>query len=211
MGNGFNKDKLKVASKMGSNRITLQTKKKENELIKSKHEIAVLVNSGKVSKAQIKVESIIRQENIIFVYELVSDYCDLIHERALFIASEKSCPEDLLEAICSIMYSAPRTDIKELTQLMQLFGAKYGKKFVETYKENKSDHVPKRITDALSTKPPPRSLVLEKLQEICDAHNVSFDASSLQVEEKAVAEPSDVEVDQEKVQTSEVLDGPRNL
>merc|ERR1719204_1999330 len=84
---------------------------------------------------------------------------------------------------------------------MQLFGAKYGKKFVETYKENKSDHVPKRITDALSTKPPPRSLVLEKLQEICDAHNVSFDASSLQVEEKAVAEPSDVEVDQEKVQT----------
>jgi len=179
MGNSFNKDKLKVSSKMGANRIALQTKKMENALIKNKREIAVLVNAGKQSKARIKVEAIIRDENIIMAYELTGNFCELVHQRALFIAQEKQCPEDILETVCTIIYAAPRCDIKELTELTHLFGAKWGKRFIDTYKENKTGHVSPRIVKALSTTPPAFDQVIEKLKEICKQHDVTFSEENI--------------------------------
>eukprot|EP00494_Astrolonche_serrata_P023980 UN24238 len=110
--------------------------------------------------------------------------CELIHARVMFIVQEKECPADLLDAVCTIMYAAPRTEIKELTELTKLFRSKYGEKFVKTHKENNSSRVSDRIVGWLSTKPPPESDVIEKLAEICKKYKVPFNKKDVKSKPK---------------------------
>jgi len=212
MGNGFNKDKLKVSSKMGANRIKMQTSKLENALIKRKREIAVLIHSGKAGKARIKVESILRDEDIIKCYSLIENMCELVHQRAMFIASEKKCPEDLMECVGTLFYAAPRVDVKELTEIMELFGAKFGRDFVEKNKENKSGRVSNRVIHLLSTQPPTFDRVISKLKEIAAQNDVEFDEETVTEETAFVANPEAEEVDKFKVdELVRVLMDPSNL
>lgn len=199
MGNGFTKDKLKVSSKMGANRIKMQASKMENGLIKRKREIAILINDDKAGKARIKVESILRDEDIIACYNIVENMCELIHQRAMFIASEKTCPEDLMECVGTLFYAAPRVDVKELTEIMQLFGAKFGKGFVEKNKENRSGRVSARIIQLLSTQPPTFDRVIAKLKRIANDNNVEFDEATVTETSAFVTNPVGEEVDKYKV------------
>ena len=47
------------------------------------------------------------------------------------LVSCRDCPEDLKEAISSIVFAAPRSsDLPELMAARQIFGLKYGKEFI---------------------------------------------------------------------------------
>ena len=130
---------------MASQRMKAHQSKKENALVKAKREIAQLLSDDKEQSARIKVEAILREEDLIRVMEWLQMMCDLVSTRIKQIDGSKTCPDDMLETVCTILYCAKRIEIPELTVIGGQFKAKWGNKWFETNVENRSGRVSKQV------------------------------------------------------------------
>ena len=86
----------------------------------------------------------------------------------------KECDPGLEEAIKSIIYAAPRTDVKELQQARALLVEKYGKDFALEAVENSDGKVADRVLKKLRVEPPDPELVTLYLKEIARTYGVSW-------------------------------------
>ena len=86
----------------------------------------------------------------------------------------KECDPGLEEAVKSLIYAAPRTDIKELQQARQLLVEKYGKEFALEAIENSDNKVAERVVKKLRVDPPEPELVNLYLEEIAKAYGVAW-------------------------------------
>eukprot|EP01084_Bolivina_argentea_P049578 91175_1 len=176
MGNGYSTQTLKVKSKMASQRMRAHVSKKENALVKTKRGIATLIAEEKIQSARIKVEGVLREENLMRVYEWLQMMCDLIHQRIKQIeVSKKECPEDLLESVCTLLYCAKRVDIPELSEIGGQFKGKWGEKWFNKHIENRSGRVSKQIIEKLSPQPPKRQTVDRKMKEIATKYDLEWE------------------------------------
>lgn len=91
----------------------------------------------------------------------------------------RECDPGLEEAIKSIIYAAPRTEIKELQQARQLLVEKYGKEFALAAIENTDNKVGDRVLKKLRVEPPSETLVTLYLKEIARTYNVSWGRTPL--------------------------------
>lgn len=86
----------------------------------------------------------------------------------------RECDPGLEEAIKSIIYAAPRTDIKELSQVRSLLVEKYGKDFALAAIENTDNCVSDRVLKKLRVEPPSDLLVSLYLKEIARTYGISW-------------------------------------
>lgn len=78
---GANYSKLKTNLRLAINRLKLLEKKKSELAQKARKEIADYISDGKVERAKIRVEHIIREDYLVEAMELVEMYCDLLLSR----------------------------------------------------------------------------------------------------------------------------------
>lgn len=100
-------------------------------------------------------------------------YCELLLAR-IGLLEAKECDPGLEEAVKSIIYAAPRTDIKELQQTRQLLVEKYGKDFALAAMENSDGKVAERVVKKLRVEPPEQTLVTLYLKEIARTYGVAW-------------------------------------
>lgn len=132
-----------------------------------------LLENGKIDSARIRVENIIRSDITSELHELLELYCELLSARAgLFEGSV--CDPGLEEAVKSIIYAAPKTEIKELSTVRTLLAEKYGKEFVLAAMENTDGKVNEKVVKKLSVEPPREELVVGYLEEIAKAYGVDW-------------------------------------
>ena len=129
---------------------------------------------GKLESARIRVENIIRSDLTTELHEILELYCELLLARAGLLEAPPPCDPGLEEAVKSIIYAAPRTDIKELQQTRALLVAKFGKEFETEAVENKDGRVPERVLRKLRVEPPEKGLVESYLREIADVYDVPY-------------------------------------
>ncbi len=86
----------------------------------------------------------------------------------------KECDPGLEEPIKSIIYAAPRTDIKELQQARALLVEKYGKDFALEAMDNSDGKVAERVLKKLRVEPPDQELVTLYLKEIARTYGVAW-------------------------------------
>ena len=86
----------------------------------------------------------------------------------------KECDPGLEEAIKSIIYAAPRTDVKELQQARALLVEKYGKDFALEAMENSDGKVADRVLKKLRVEPPDPELVTLYLKEIARTYGINW-------------------------------------
>lgn len=84
----------------------------------------------------------------------------------------KECDPGLEEAIKSLIYAAPRTDVKELQQARALLVEKYGKEFAMEAIENSDGKVADRVLKKLRVEPPDPELVTLYLREIARTYGI---------------------------------------
>jgi vacuolar protein sorting-associated protein IST1 len=120
--------------------------------------MAQLLEAGKIDSATIRVENIIRSDIISELHELLELYCELLLARAGLLEGPV-CDPGLEEAVKSIIYAAPKTEIKELIVVRQLLAEKYGKEFVLSAMENRDGMVSEKVVRKLSVEPPRLELV----------------------------------------------------
>ncbi|KAI9808429.1 MAG: hypothetical protein M1827_007248 [Pycnora praestabilis] len=165
--------KIKVQLKLSISRLRMVQQKDTAIAKQQRRSMAQLLEQGKDESAKIRVENIIRSDLTTELLEILELYCELLLAR-IGLLEAKDCDPGLEEAIKSIIYAAPRTDIKELQQARQLLVEKYGKEFALVAMDNSDGKVAERVVKKLKVEPPPPELVTGYLTEIADAYGVQW-------------------------------------
>ncbi|KAK1267273.1 hypothetical protein QJS04_geneDACA000698 [Acorus gramineus] len=181
---GFKASKCKTLLKLTIPRIKLLRNKREVQVKQMRRDIANLLQNGQEATARIRVEHIIREENMMAAQEILELFCELVTVRLPIIETQRECPLDLKEAISSICFAAPRcSDLPELQQVQMLFITKYGKEFVTAATELMPDcGVNRQIIELLSIRAPPVETKLKLLKEIAEEHEVDWDPAATETE-----------------------------
>ncbi|KAK7360278.1 hypothetical protein VNO77_02261 [Canavalia gladiata] len=196
---GFNSSKCKTAAKMAVARIKLLRNKREVVVRQMRRDIALLLQSGQDATARIRVEHVMREQNVLAANEFIELFCELIVARLSIIAKQRDCPADLKEGIASLIFAAPRcSEIPELVALRNVFEKKYGKDFVSAATDLRpSCGVNRQLIDKLSVRTPPGEAKLKALKEIAKEYQIDWDTAE---SEKELLKPPE-----------ELIEGPRTF
>ncbi|KAI9055031.1 hypothetical protein LZ554_002170 [Drepanopeziza brunnea f. sp. 'monogermtubi'] len=165
--------KLKVQLKLSIARLRMVQQKDEAVSKQQRRAMAQLLEAGKVESAKIRVENIIRSDITTELHEILELYCELLLART-GLMEERTCDPGLEEAVKSLIYAAPRTDVKELQQVRNLLVEKYGKEFALEAIENSDAKVSEKVLKKLAVTPPPPELVTGYLEEIARTYGVDW-------------------------------------
>lgn len=158
---------------MAVNRLRL-VQQKETALAKAqRREMAGLLEAGKEASARIRVENIIRNDISVELLEILELYCELLLAR-IGLLDAKECDPGLEEAVCTVIYAAPRTEIKELHTIRDIFVTKFGRDFAKEALESPDVKIPEKVMTKLSVQPPSAELITLYLREIARAYNAPF-------------------------------------
>jgi len=170
----FDENKAKVNLKLALNRMKIQKNKKTNEVKTSRKAIADLLRQGKEEIARVKVESVIRDDMMLQAFEIIELFAELVLSRLSMVKMQAGCPFDLKEAICTLIYCAPRMEAKELLEVRSQFIEKYGKAFASEAMENKGHCVNEKVIHKLSVITPDDCCVVEYLTSIAKEGSVNW-------------------------------------
>lgn len=181
---GFKAAKCKTLLKLTIPRIKLLRNRREIQIKQMRRDIAKLLETGQEATARIRVEHIVREENMMAAQEIIELFSELIAVRLPIIEAQRECPLDLKEAISSVCFAAPRcADLPELLQVQFLFAAKYGKEFVSAATELMPDcGVNRQLIELLSIRAPSAEKKLKLLKEIAEEHEINWDPASSETE-----------------------------
>lgn len=165
--------RMKAQLKMAINRLRLIQNRDTAIAKQQRRAMAELLEQGKEQSARIRVENIVRQDENVELLEMLELYCELLLAR-IGLLEAKECDPGLEEAVTTIIYTAPRTEVKELQQLREIFAHKFGKEFAQAASDNSKGLIQQKVLRRLSTDPPSQELVTLYLTEIAKAYNVPF-------------------------------------
>ncbi|CUM66455.1 uncharacterized protein PRCAT00004119001 [Priceomyces carsonii] len=168
--------KLKTSLKMTISKLKFIQDKKTALAKQQRRLLADLLNQGKESSATIRVENIIREDIYIELLEHLELYCELILARISLITDPNRLTLDpsLKEAVQSIIYATPSSELPEITNLRDIFVIKYGPEFGENASKNTDGAVPDKIVRRCAIEPPPETLVKLYLCEIARAYKAPY-------------------------------------
>ncbi|KAI0685089.1 DUF292-domain-containing protein [Cytidiella melzeri] len=187
----------KSRCRLGVQRLRTLQEKKAAQAKASRRDIALLLEKGKLETARIKVENsentvssawcrrqwltlrlldqVINEDVYVELLELLELYCELLLARfGLLDQSAREPDPGVSEGVCSIIYAAPRTELKELHVLRDILMHKYGREFSVGVMENKDGCVSERVTRKLSTLTPSAQLVDAYLGEIAKGYGIPW-------------------------------------
>lgn len=168
--------KLKTNLNLIMHRLKLVEKKKMELNQKARRTIGEFLNSGKVDRARIRVEQIIREDYIIEAMDLVESYCDFLLSRFGQLQSSKVVDDSLASAVSSLIWVTPRfeNDVPELKVIADQLGRKYGKPYVEAIRDEQIKTVNETLMKKMGTEVPPRVLVEKYLVEIAKDQKIDY-------------------------------------
>ncbi|KAL3282603.1 hypothetical protein HHI36_005778 [Cryptolaemus montrouzieri] len=172
-----NYTKLKTNLRLAMARLKLLEKKKAELAEKSRREIAAFIKEGKIERAKIRVEYIIREDYMVEAMEIVEMYCDLLLARFGLITNMKELDEGISEAVSSLIWVAPRlqSDCNELKVIADLLTAKYGMNYAEACRVESIETINDRLKHKLAIHSPPKLLVEKYMIEIAKSFNIPYE------------------------------------
>ncbi|XP_008194059.1 IST1 homolog isoform X4 [Tribolium castaneum] len=172
-----NYTKLKTNLRLVIARLKLLEKKKTELTEKSRREIADFIAAGKIERAKIRVEYIIREDYLVEAMEIVEMYCDLLLARFGLITNMKELDEGIAEAVSSLIWVAPRlqSDCQELKVIADLLTAKYGQNYAEACRIESVETISEKLKHKLSIQSPAKLLVEKYVIEIAKSYNVPYE------------------------------------
>ncbi|KAF2835634.1 DUF292-domain-containing protein [Patellaria atrata CBS 101060] len=176
--------KLKVQLKLSISRLRMVQQKDSALAKQARRSIAQLLEQSKTESARIRIENIIRSDITTELHEILELYCELLLARSQLLdppsspslrpSSPSSSGPDpgLEEAVRSIIYAAPRTEVKELHAVRALLVEKFGKDFSLSAMEGTG--VAERVLNKLRVETPKPELVEAYLREIARTYGIPY-------------------------------------
>lgn len=171
----FKIETLKTHLSMARIRVQQRNAKQANYSQAAKREIAELLQNGKTSRAEIKTESIVREDYVMEANEILIDLLEMCISRIQVIDKEKVCPPSLLMHISTIIWAANYMEGDDFIKIREDFTLKYGKKFVDEATNNTLGQANTKVVSRLSMMVPERMTVKKYLRMIANQFSVNYD------------------------------------
>lgn len=168
----YSEIKLKSHLMMAIARLQIHGNKKITQAKLQKREIAKLLANDNDEKASIKAEHVIREDFLVEGLQLLELLCELLQERIKYLSSSKTCPDDLLQSVCTVIWAANKVDIEELLVVKAQLIKKFGKDIVK--QSEVPANINERVMSKLSVQPPTNALVIRYLEEIASDNNIDW-------------------------------------
>ncbi|CAL1390711.1 unnamed protein product [Linum trigynum] len=185
LGKSFKASRYKTLSDLVISRIAYLERQHKARCSQARDDVAQLLAQGHLDRALLRVEHAIREQNVLDSYAMIENYCHLISERLIVVETHsKECPEELKEAISSLIFAAARCgDLPELQEMKRLFTSRYGKEFTARATELRNHcGVHPGMANKLSTRQPSLESKIKALKEIAPKSELIT-----QIEEAAVS------------------------
>ncbi|WVQ75287.1 hypothetical protein IAR50_004901 [Cryptococcus sp. DSM 104548] len=179
----WNGPRAKVQIKLSIQRLRTLQEKKHALAKASRRSIADLLAQGRVETCRLRVEGLIQDDIMVEMLEILELYCEKLQARfnMLDVSTASEPDPSISDAVCAIVYAAPRTELKELQVLREILMHKFGRPFALSLlpTEPPPDTVPARIASKLALYQPSAELVDMYLWEIAKGYKVDWVPESI--------------------------------
>ena len=93
---------------VAQNRLSLSRNKRLDSMRKKKTEIIKSLQENNLDVAKAKMDSLIREEDSITVYDILNPLLEILKERVTYIFTSIECPPDLRAQLDSVIYASTR-------------------------------------------------------------------------------------------------------
>ena len=187
MGNDQNKNNKQPTSKAPTvteiktyimviqNKLTLFRNKKISSIKQKRQEAIKSLKENNLDVAKAKMDSIIREEDLITCYDILGPLCEVLKERVTYIMSNSECPQDLRTKLDSLIYASTRMEMEELQTLRNIIMRKYGSHYISKADTNADKLVNVNLVEKLRIKPASDVLVTIRLKQLCKEFKIPFE------------------------------------
>ncbi|XP_025887872.2 uncharacterized protein [Solanum lycopersicum] len=111
-------------------RIKLLKNKRSCIIKQLRDDLSELLRNGHYEIVIDRVEQLSLDERKVAVYDLLESYCEFIMINLPCIRKNKDCPDDINEAVSSLIFASARLgDVPELAAIRKFFSERYGQRF----------------------------------------------------------------------------------
>lgn len=153
-------------------KINIYRQRKVNAIQQRRKELANLLRANNIEVAKAKMETIMRDEDIIAAYDILSPIFEILKEKVTYILSSTSCPNDMHPQIDTLIYAAHRLEVEEMIKLKEVIRSKYGDSYIIQAYQNDFGKVNENIISKLLVKPYPEALILVRLKQFAKEINI---------------------------------------
>ncbi|GFS44348.1 regulator of Vps4 activity in the MVB pathway protein [Actinidia rufa] len=186
----FKSSRLNPQVNLAISRLAVLRKQRQVRCSLARADVVQILNVDHHERALIRVEQVIKEQNMLDVFVMMESYCHLLAERNNLIEQEKVCPEELKEAVSSMLYASTRCgEFPELQEMREIFTSRFGKEFVACATELRNNcGVNPKMIQKLSTRQPSLENRLKVLKEIASENNIVLQMEKYSTEENLETE-----------------------
>lgn len=201
LGRTFRTSKFKPAISLAISRISVLKNQRRARMSVAQSDVIELLKLGHQKRALIRVEQLIKEQNMLDVFVMIEGYCHLLTERLNLVENERGCPEELEEAVSSLIYASTRCgEFPELQELRAMFTSRFGREFTVSAVDLRNNcRVNSKVVAKLSTRRPNLESRMKVLKEIASENDINLqdeEESSITTEKNFNAEQNHSRFDQ---------------
>ncbi|KAJ9147359.1 hypothetical protein P3X46_029533 [Hevea brasiliensis] len=189
LGRKFKTSRFKILAKLAISRVAILRNQRQVRYSHAKSDVVELLNLGHQEQALLRVEHVIKEQNMMDTFAMIEDYCYLLIDRVMLLKKDKECHDDLKEAISSLIFASSRCgEFPELQKIRAIFVTRFGREFAACAVELRNNcGVNSKIMQKLSTRRPSLESRLKVLKDTAFENGIVLNLvedASLVVEEK---------------------------
>ncbi|MCD7456255.1 hypothetical protein HAX54_031036 [Datura stramonium] len=126
-GRKFKASKVTTLANLAISRISILKNQHQVRCSLARSDVTQLLHLGRQEDALHRVELVIKEQNTVDALAMMEKYCQILIEKRVLIKTKGECPEELAEAISSLIFAASRWgEFPELHELREIFTSRYG-------------------------------------------------------------------------------------
>ncbi|XP_010265173.1 PREDICTED: uncharacterized protein LOC104602986 isoform X2 [Nelumbo nucifera] len=176
LGRTFKTYKFKALVNLAISRLAILKNQRQVRCSQARSDVVQLLNLGHHERALLRVEHVIKDQNMLDVFIMIEGYCNLMIERVVLIENNKECPDELKEAISSLIFAASRCgEFPELQEIRAVFTSRFGKEFAARAVElRNSCEVNLKMIQKMSTRSANTESRMKVLKEIATDSGITL-------------------------------------
>ncbi|KAL6566398.1 hypothetical protein OROGR_002013 [Orobanche gracilis] len=176
LGRGFKTAKFKATVALAISRLAVLKNQRQARCSIARSDVVQFLQDNNHDRAILRVEQVMKEQNMLDVFVLVEGYCHLLLERVNLIEHERICPEELHEAVSSLIYAATRCgEFPELQEIRSIFTSRFGREFAARAIELRNNcGVNPKVIQKLSTRKPSLENKMKLIKEIASDNNIDL-------------------------------------
>ena len=166
---------IKTYIMVGQYKLTLFRNKRVNVIKQKRQEIGKCLKENNLDVAKAKMDTLIKDEDIITCYDILGPICEILKEKVTYLLSSKECPPDLRAPLDTLMYASSRLEIEEFHKLKNLVTLKYGSMYISKAESNADGLVNVNLIEKLKVKPAAEAFINIRLKQLCKEDKINFE------------------------------------